>query len=133
MRCQSSKLPARIVFTVTSYFHDTRFVGVLAVLATILAALLGRAFTNHVLALAAPVICHKTILLSGMVAFEFILKLKREVVKDDAFSLRCLADTNRSLGVSNRQYHRFVQLNWVLFTIDADDEVNAGTQRGWSC
>jgi hypothetical protein len=53
------------VFATATYFQDMRLLGVFAVLATILAVLLGRTIAGGMRALISLILCHKTTLLSG--------------------------------------------------------------------
>jgi hypothetical protein len=62
------------MLTATTYFHDTRFLSILTILAAILAVLLWRTIARRVSALVLLVLSHLNTPLSNELRFSFMLR-----------------------------------------------------------
>lgn len=98
-----------------SYFQHSGVFRILAILTTVFVIALNRAVAHTVRAF--PIVCHVTTLLSTA-----MLEPGSRVVKREEYASRC-SNNNRPALLAQSNHQRFVQLNRVRFTINADDEV----------
>lgn len=101
-----------------------RLLGILAILAAVLAVFFGRAIAGGMGALGSLILCHNTtpFLLSSC----FATDPKTQNSSGQAwtsFQLGSLTQNNRSLSISQSKHHGFIKLNRMFFSVDADNEI----------
>ena len=94
-------LSATVMLTAAAYFHDARFLSILAILAAILAIFLWRTIARRVSALILLVLGHVNTPLSNELRFSFMLRPATRAVKlvGAELELRC-ANNDCTLLVS---------------------------------
>ena len=119
-RCPLALLLAAGMFTTTGKFNDSAFISVFTILAAVLRICSRGTFTQRMRALAI-LIGHKVCPLSRMIS-SHPRPGPTDGQADTSRQSRLFANHDSSFPVAETQFDRLVQLNWMLFAINADEQ-----------